>query len=99
MVCTDCEPQSRLKRKQNIFLDFSISFPPPSPPPPVDPYVAAEGFLEANHLPSFYLDQVAEFIVQNAGEFSGHLSAAAGDPFTGTTVIIVTVLPVCISIE
>ena len=52
-------------------------------PVPVDPYVAAEEFLETNHLPAYYLDQVAEFIVKNAGEFQGTLAAEGGDPFTG----------------
>lgn len=59
----------------------------PLPPPllSVDPYVAAEDFLSTNNLPSYYLDQVAEFIVQNAGEYQGAIQGATplGDPFTG----------------
>ena len=48
-----------------------------------DPYVAAENFLSVNNLPSYYLDQVAEFIIKNAGEYHGPSSTAAADPFTG----------------
>lgn len=48
-----------------------------------DPYVAAENFLSVNNLPSYYLDQVAEFIIKNAGEYHGPSSVTATDPFTG----------------
>ncbi|XP_064395188.1 phospholipase A-2-activating protein-like [Halichondria panicea] len=48
-----------------------------------DPYIAAEDFLSANSLPASYLDQVAEFIIQNTGNSSGSLSSMAADPFTG----------------
>jgi phospholipase A-2-activating protein len=48
-----------------------------------DPYVAAMEFLEANGLPEMYLDQVAEFIVQNAGEYQGPVASGPADPFTG----------------
>lgn len=48
-----------------------------------DPYVAAENFLSVNNLPSYYLDQVAEFIIKNAGEYHGPSSTAPADPFTG----------------
>ena len=52
--------------------------------PSVDPYLAAENFLSTNNLPAYYLDQVAEFIVQNAGEYQGNVGSAQGaDPFTG----------------
>ena len=52
--------------------------------PTVDPYLAAENFLSTNNLPAYYLDQVAEFIVQNAGEYQGNIGSAQGaDPFTG----------------
>ena len=51
--------------------------------PPADPYVAAMEFLQANDLPDMYLDQVAEFIVQNAGEYQGPVSSGPTDPFTG----------------
>ena len=40
-------------------------------------------FLEANGLPDMYLDQVAEFIVQNAGEYQGPIAGGPVDPFTG----------------
>lgn len=53
-----------------------------------DPYVAAENFLSVNNLPSYYLDQVAEFIVQNAGEYHGPSSITAADPFTGKCTCI-----------
>ncbi|XP_019853296.1 PREDICTED: phospholipase A-2-activating protein-like [Amphimedon queenslandica] len=46
-----------------------------------DPYVAAEKFLQANNIPSWYLDQVAEFIMTNADV--QHKSEGYSDPFTG----------------
>lgn len=49
-----------------------------------DPYIAAEDFLSTNSLSATYLDQVAEFIIQNTGNSSGSLSSMAADPFTGT---------------
>ena len=49
----------------------------------VDPFVAAENFLSANDLPAHYLDEVAEFIIKNAGDYSGPSSTVAADPFTG----------------
>jgi len=52
----------------------------------VDPYEAAEDFLGTNQLPAYYLDQVAEFIINNAGEFQGSIAAGGGDPFTGGLV-------------
>ena len=58
----------------------------------VDPYVAAEIFLETNHLPAYYLDQVAEFIIKNAGEFQGEVAARGGDPFTGEVLKGVQIL-------
>ncbi len=49
----------------------------------VDPCVAASNFLETNQLPAYYLDQVAEFIIKNAGVFQGQVNSGTGDPFTG----------------
>ena len=49
----------------------------------MDPYLAAEDFLSRNQLPSYYLDQVAEFIMQNAGQYRGQVAQTQGDPFTG----------------
>jgi phospholipase A-2-activating protein len=40
-------------------------------------------FLEANGLPDMYLDQVAEFIIQNAGEYQGPVASGPADPLTG----------------
>lgn len=48
-----------------------------------DPYVAAENFLSVNNLPAHYLDEVAQFIIKNAGEYSGFSSTSGADPFTG----------------
>ena len=48
-----------------------------------DPYAAAMEFLQVNSLPDMYLDQVAEFIVQNAGEYQGPIASGPADPFTG----------------
>lgn len=49
-----------------------------------DPYVAAMEFLQVNGLPDMYLDQVAEFIIQNAGEYQGPIDSAPADPLTGS---------------
>ena len=38
-----------------------------------------------NGLPDMYLDQVAEFITQNAGEYQGPVDSGPTDPFTGIT--------------
>ena len=48
-----------------------------------DPYVAAENFLTANDLPAHYLDEVAQFIIKNAGKYRGPPSTGVTDPFTG----------------
>ena len=52
-----------------------------------DPYTAAMEFLQANDLPDMYLDQVAQFIIQNAGEYHGPVDSAPADPFTGIDLI------------
>lgn len=49
--------------------------------------MAAEEFLDTNQLPSYYLDQVAEFIITNAGEYQGGIQTIQGDPFTGEDVM------------
>ena len=59
-----------------------------------DPYVAAMEFLEANGLPDMYLDQVAEFIVQNAGEYLGPIDSGPVDPFTGWCMYCYTYGPI-----
>jgi phospholipase A-2-activating protein len=46
-----------------------------------DPFVAAERFLSANDIPSWYLDQVANFIMENAEVH--YVSPGIHDPFTG----------------
>ena len=45
--------------------------------------MAAEEFIDTHHLPSYYLDQVAEFIIKNAGEYRGDIRTDQGDPLTG----------------
>ena len=57
-----------------------------------DPYVAAEDFLSTNNLPAYYLDQVAEFIVQNAGNYGGPSSTVDTDPFTGLLGVFILML-------
>ena len=55
--------------------------------------MAAENFLSVNNLPAHYLDEVAQFIIKNAGEYHGPASAMAADPFTGNcahTVVLHT---------
>ena len=51
--------------------------------PTADPYAAAMDFLQANGLSDMHLDQVAEFIIQNAGEYQGPVDSGPADPFTG----------------
>ena len=48
--------------------------------------MAAENFLSVNNLPAHYLDEVAQFIIKNAGEYHGSTSAMAADPFTGNCI-------------
>lgn len=55
---------------------------------PADPFVAAENFLSANDLPAHYLDEVAEFIIKNTGDYHGPADTAVADPFTGTYIYI-----------
>ena len=51
-----------------------------------DPYASAMDFLQANGLPDMYLDQVAEFIIKNAGEYHGPIASGPVDPLTGLHV-------------
>ena len=55
-----------------------------------DPFVAAEDFLSTNNLPVYYLDQVAEFIIKNAGDYQGAVESTQGDPFTGESHYMLT---------
>lgn len=49
-----------------------------------DPWLAAHNFLEKNDLNPMFLDQVANFIVENTkGHTIGPSPATAVDPFTG----------------
>ncbi|CAG8499469.1 10538_t:CDS:10 [Ambispora gerdemannii] len=49
-----------------------------------NPYQAAQAFIWANQLPQSYLDQIANFIIQNAkGVTLGAVSSQYQDPFTG----------------
>lgn len=50
-----------------------------------DPWFAAQAFLDRNNLSQLFLDQVANFITQNAkGVTLGTQSSGYADPFTGT---------------
>ena len=49
-------------------------------------------FLEANGLPDMYLDQVAEFIIQNAGEYQGPVASGPADPLTGRVALMSHIL-------
>lgn len=56
-----------------------------------NPYTAAQRFIERNNLPLAYLDQVTNYIIQQAGE--GAAAAMGGgseyqDPFTGSYCFI-----------
>jgi phospholipase A-2-activating protein len=49
-----------------------------------NPYAAAQEFIYRHELPQDYLDQIANFIVQNVGSTNIATQATTyGDPFTG----------------
>lgn len=50
-----------------------------------DPWMTAQKFIHKNELPQAYLDQVANFIITNSGNYPIMQTAASGfeDPFTG----------------
>lgn len=51
-----------------------------------DPWIVAQSFIHKNELPQTYLDQVANFIVTNAGSTPVIETSSSGsyyDPFTG----------------
>lgn len=51
-----------------------------------DPWLAAHNFLQKNDLSPMFLDQVANFIIENTkGHVVGPSQPAGGDPFTGET--------------
>lgn len=51
-----------------------------------DPWLAAHNFLQKNDLSPMFLDQVANFIIENTkGHVVGPAQPAGGDPFTGET--------------
>uniref|UniRef100_A0A8D0DFG6 Phospholipase A2-activating protein n=1 Tax=Sander lucioperca TaxID=283035 RepID=A0A8D0DFG6_SANLU len=51
-----------------------------------DPWLTAHNFLQKNDLSPMFLDQVANFIIENTkGHVVGPAQPAGGDPFTGKT--------------
>lgn len=49
-----------------------------------DPWLTAHNFLQKNDLSPMFLDQVANFIIENTkGHVVGPAPPAGGDPFTG----------------
>lgn len=49
-----------------------------------DPWLTAHNFLQKNDLSPMFLDQVANFIIENTkGHVVGAAQPSAGDPFTG----------------
>lgn len=49
-----------------------------------DPWLTAHNFLQKNDLSPMFLDQVANFIIENTkGHVVGAPQPAGGDPFTG----------------
>lgn len=49
-----------------------------------DPWLTAHNFLQKNDLSPMFLDQVANFIIENTkGHVVGAAQPAGGDPFTG----------------
>uniref|UniRef100_A0A8C6TAU2 Phospholipase A2-activating protein n=1 Tax=Neogobius melanostomus TaxID=47308 RepID=A0A8C6TAU2_9GOBI len=52
-----------------------------------DPWLTAHNFLQKNDLSPMFLDQVANFIIENTkGHVVGPAQQEGGDPFTGTTL-------------
>jgi len=63
-----------------------------------DPWMTANNFLQKNDLSSVFLDQVANFIVENTkGHVIGPAPAGAIDPFTGKACACVRVC-VCVCV-
>lgn len=51
-----------------------------------DPWLTAHNFLQKNDLSPMFLDQVANFIIENTkGHVVGPAQPAVADPFTGET--------------
>lgn len=51
-----------------------------------DPWLTAHNFLQKNDLSPMFLDQVANFIIENTkGHVVGPAPPAGGDPLTGET--------------
>lgn len=49
-----------------------------------DPWLTAHNFLQKNELSPMFLDQVANFIIENTkGHTLGAAAPSAADPFTG----------------
>lgn len=52
-----------------------------------DPWLVAHNFLQKNDLSPMFLDQVANFIIENTkGHTLGPAPASATDPFTGNRI-------------
>lgn len=52
-----------------------------------DPWLVAHNFLQKNDLSPMFLDQVANFIIENTkGQTLGPAPASATDPFTGNRI-------------
>lgn len=61
-----------------------------------DPWLVAHNFLEKNDLSPMFLDQVANFIIENTkGHTLGPAPPTAADPFTGRRRGRLTVKPLC----
>ena len=65
-----------------------------------DPWLTAHNFLQKNDLSAMFLDQVANFIIENTkGHVVGPALPAGGDPFTGETKKYSLVLYLCFVIH
>lgn len=61
-----------------------------------DPWLAAHNFLQKNDLNPMFLDQVANFIIENTkGHTLGASPASAVDPFTGKLPTVIVSLQHC----
>lgn len=85
MLCFLC-----LKEYDFVFtIDVNEGGPPMKLPYNVtdDPWLVAHNFLQKNDLSPMFLDQVANFIIENTkGHTLGPAPASATDPFTGNRI-------------
>lgn len=89
-----CFSRSSFQEYDFVFtIDVNEGEPPMKLPYNIkdDPWQVAQSFLQKNSLNPMFLDQVANFIIENTkGHTLGTAPAAAVDPFTGKLLTIVS---------